>query len=242
MARLSYSSVSFCICDLSAASVPMPRNRWNTPSRARNLVTFHPSMHTPMPISPRMIHDDCPPSTKLANMMSWHTKLLHCVRTDRPSRLLFFFQKPMSFLNARNANHECRMLTPKVSASILVLVPVNISFSSSRSDSVMPKLFCIISMECFICDIMRNRPMFSGRTFTTIVGSARSGFGSITAYSRRVTVNSSTATNGRYATRYPRAASSLGACTGCRLMSGGGCERGNVGGDPTTNTPSLGRM
>ena len=52
----------------------------------------------------------------MAKMMSWHTKLVHCVRTDRPSRLLFCFQNPMSFLNARNANHECRMLTPKVSA------------------------------------------------------------------------------------------------------------------------------
>ena len=116
MARLSYSSVSFCICDLSNALAPTPRSRWNTPSRARNLVTFHPSMHTDTPISPTMIHDDCPRSRRLAKMMSWHTKLVHCVRTDRPSRLLFCFQNPMSFLNARNANHECKILTPKVSA------------------------------------------------------------------------------------------------------------------------------
>ena len=119
---------------------------------------------------------------------------------------------------------------------------MNISFNSSRSDSDIPKLFCIMSMECTICDIMRNSPMFSGRTLTVIVGSARAGSGSITAYSRRVMVNSSTATKGRYATRYPRWANSFGACTGCMVISGGGCDRGNVGGEPTTNTLSRGRM
>ena len=67
----------------------------------------------------------------------WRTKLLHCDRTESPSRLDRFFQNPTSFLNAKNANHECASDTANVAAIHRQFVPVNTSFRSSRSLSVI---------------------------------------------------------------------------------------------------------
>jgi hypothetical protein len=48
---------------------------------------------------------------------SWQNALMTMLRADRPSMLLFSFQKPMSFLNARKSNTLCSMLTAMVSPS-----------------------------------------------------------------------------------------------------------------------------
>mmetsp|Transcript_38253 Transcript_38253/g.95059 ORF Transcript_38253/g.95059 Transcript_38253/m.95059 type:complete len:211 (-) Transcript_38253:239-871(-) len=199
IARLSYSSVSFCICVSALGGVPMPSKRLKVPFRARNLLSFQPSMTTLTPISHRMIVDACPVSAKLRKMTSWHTKLDHCDRTERPSRLDFFFQKPMSCRNARNANHECRIEIENVNASHFQSVPVTISFISSKSDSVMPNVSVIMVSECVIWFMRRKSPMFMALTLTSSSGSSRRTSELSTRYSRRVMLTSSTASSGRYA-------------------------------------------
>jgi len=137
-------------------------------ANAMNLDTFQPSMETLTNISARMIVLAWPVSSRLAKMIAWHANELHCVRTDNPSRLDFFFQNPTSCLNAKNANQECSSETTNVAAIHRQSWPVNSSFTSSRSLSVNPNDSDIIRSELCIWCVSRNKPTCIGWIFSAI--------------------------------------------------------------------------
>mmetsp|Transcript_14608 Transcript_14608/g.61622 ORF Transcript_14608/g.61622 Transcript_14608/m.61622 type:complete len:308 (-) Transcript_14608:784-1707(-) len=242
IARRSYASVSICILVRSFGGAPNPNSRWNTPSRTRNLDTFQPSIITLTPISARMIVLAWPVSSRLAKMIAWHANELHCVRTDNPSRLDFFFQNPTSCLNAKNANQECNSETTNVAAIHRQSWPVNSSFTSSRSLSVIPNDSDIIRSELCIWCVSRNKPMCIDWIFSAIVGSSRVASALSSTYSRRGVVTSSGITSGAYAILCPFFASGSGARTMRRGRSEGmPFRRSNTGGFETTNSVKRGR-
>ena len=71
-----------------------------------------------MPVSTTIILDAVPRDSQMfKKMIVEQIKLDHCDRTDNPSTFVLPFQNPTSFLNAKNENHECMMLTINVATN-----------------------------------------------------------------------------------------------------------------------------
>mmetsp|Transcript_3886 Transcript_3886/g.14335 ORF Transcript_3886/g.14335 Transcript_3886/m.14335 type:complete len:268 (-) Transcript_3886:663-1466(-) len=195
-----------------------------------------------MPISARIIVEAWFVSTRLAKITPWHTNVDHCVRTLKPSRLLFCFQNPMSCLNARNANQLCSKDTAKVTAIHRQSCPVKSSLTSSKSLSVKPKLCDIIFSDDVIWCVKRNKPMCIGVMRSSKKGSFLPKSELNSMYSRRGTVMSSAKSKGAYAILWPNLVNSAPARTTLMGKSlGMPFRRSKVGGLDTTKKVSRGR-
>mmetsp|Transcript_3206 Transcript_3206/g.9296 ORF Transcript_3206/g.9296 Transcript_3206/m.9296 type:complete len:240 (+) Transcript_3206:281-1000(+) len=126
----------------------MPLENWSDKPVA--LWHFQAWISNPTPDG-TVTRSDVSTSTRYKRMTNWKSRSRKSDRTERPLRDLFFRQKLMSDLKARNSKRRWSTLASRVTPRSWMLVSLTRRRTSSMSVSENPSSVCVRSESCMDC-------------------------------------------------------------------------------------------